>query len=242
MMKALFILVLYLYSVSSYAGISWNRVILSNGPFLLMGFVPDELQQTDTLNIFIEGDGKPGIALDLAKQIGGNSVYIARPCQYFRPSSNRSCSKEVWTSHRFSEGVIDSINHAIAVLKVRYKADKIRLIGFSGGGAIATIIASKRGDVALLVTVAGNLDHKQWTDLNHSEPLYGSLNPVDFVSRLDVVPQIHLVGDRDDVVPTTVLASYLARLKSLDKVHIQIVNGADHTCCWTLAVADALVH
>lgn len=240
-MKMLMVILLSIYSSLAYSSDTWNRVILSNGPHMLMGFTPENLQQTDTLNIFIEGDGKPGVALSLAKSIGGNSVYIARPCQYFQAFRYNSCSKELWTSHRFSQSVIESMNHAISVLKIRYKAKNVRLIGFSGGGAVASIIASKRSDIALLVTVAGNLDHKRWTDFNHSEPLSGSLNPIDFTKELAKIPQIHLVGDKDDVVPSSVLTSYLARLKQLDNVHIYVVPEADHTCCWTVALADALV-
>jgi pimeloyl-ACP methyl ester carboxylesterase len=90
------------------------------------------------------------------------------------------------------------------------------------------------------VTVAGNLDHKRWTDFNHSAPLYGSLNPVDYSTALESVPQIHLIGERDDVVPGSVLTSYLATLKKLDNVQSHIVTGADHFCCWSLALASVL--
>lgn len=240
-MKMLIVILLYFYSAQSLAAISWNRIILSNGPYILMGFAPEDLKDADTLNVFIEGDGRPGVALDLAQKIGGNSVYIGRPCQYFNLKTQNACSKEIWTSHRYSADVVDSMDRAITVLKIRYKASHVRLVGFSGGGAIASIIASKRSDVALLVTVAGNLDHKSWTDFNHSPPLSGSLNPIDFTAKLKNVPQIHLIGDKDDIVPSSVLTSYLARLKQLDNVHIYVVPGADHTCCWSVALADVLV-
>ena len=92
----------------------------------------------------------------------------------------------------------------------------------------------------LLVTVAGNLDHKRWTDFNEIDPLIGSLNPVDYSKALESVPQIHLIGERDHVVPGSVLTSYLSRLKSLDNVQSYILVGADHTCCWSLALASVL--
>lgn len=240
-MKMLIVIFLYFYSAHALAAVSWNRIILSNGPYILMGFAPENLKRADTLNVFIEGDGKPGVALDLAENIGGNSVYIGRPCQYFNLKMQNACSKAIWTSDRYSADVIESMDRAITVLKIRYKASHVRLIGFSGGGAIASIIASKRGDVALLVTVAGNLDHKTWTDFNHSPPLTGSLNPVDFTATLIEIPQIHLIGDKDDIVPSSVLTSYLARLKQLDNVHVYVVPGADHTCCWSVALADVLI-
>lgn len=220
--------------------IPWSRIYLSGGSHTIMGFAPPELRRADTLNIFIEGDGKPGIALKLAQDIGGNSVYLGRPCQYLVGNHVNSCNKALWTSHRYSRSVIKSMSRAITAMKLRFSADNVRLIGFSGGGTIATIIAAHRQDVDLLVTVAGNLDHKQWTDFNQTAPLVGSLNPVDYSKALEAVSQIHLIGERDHVVPGSVLTSYLSRLKSLDNVQSYIIAGADHTCCWSVALASVL--
>ena len=220
--------------------IPWSSFVLSGGTHTMMGFAPPELRRADVLNIFIEGDGMPGVALELAQHIGGNSVYIGRPCQYMMGNRMNTCSKALWTSHRYSSSVVRSMNRAIMAMKLRYRADKIRLIGFSGGGTVATIIAALRDDVDLLVTVAGNLDHKSWTDFNQIDPLTGSLNPVHFSKALESVPQIHLIGERDLVVPGSVLSSYLASMTKLDNVQSYIIVGADHTCCWSVALADVL--
>lgn len=220
--------------------IPWSRVVLSGGVHTMMGFAPPELRRADVLNIFIEGDGRPGVALKLAQEIGANSVYIGRPCQYLRANRMNTCGKDVWTSHRYSGQVIRSMNRAISAMKIRYQAKQVRLIGFSGGGTVASIVAAVRDDVDLLVTVAGNLDHKRWTDFNQIDPLDGSLNPINFSEALEAVPQIHLIGERDDVVPGSVLTSYLSHMKTLDNVQSYIVVGADHTCCWSLALADVL--
>lgn len=238
----LFILlfVTLVFPVQAEDEIPWSRIYLTGGLHTIMGFAPPELQRADTLNIFIEGDGKPGVALRLAQNIGGNSVYLGRPCQYMIGNRLNSCNKALWTSHRYSRSVINSMSRAITAMKLRFGADKVRLVGFSGGGTVATIIAALRHDVDLLVTVAGNLDHKRWTDFNEIDPLIGSLNPVDYSKALESVPQIHLIGERDHVVPGSVLTSYLSRLKSLDNVQSYILVGADHTCCWSLALASVL--
>lgn len=238
----LFILlfVTLVFPVQAEDEIPWSRIYLTGGSHTIMGFAPPELQRADTLNIFIEGDGKPGVALRLAQNIGGNSVYLGRPCQYMIGNRLNSCNKALWTSHRYSRSVINSMSRAITAMKLRFGADKVRLVGFSGGGTVATIIAALRHDVDLLVTVAGNLDHKRWTDFNEIDPLIGSLNPVDYSKALESVPQIHLIGERDHVVPGSVLTSYLSRLKSLDNVQSYILVGADHTCCWSLALASVL--
>jgi hypothetical protein len=219
---------------------SWNRLILSGGSHIMIGFVPPDLKQAEILNIFIEGDGEPGVALRLAQETGGDSVYIGRPCQYLKATRFNSCNRELWTSHRYSQAVVDSMDIAISEMKKQYHASQVRLVGYSGGGAIASIIASKRSDVALLVTVAGNLDHKWWTQFNETDPLNGSLNPIDYSTALESVPQVHLTGDHDFVVPGSVLMSYLSKFKTRDNVKSYLVGGADHTCCWSMAVAAVL--
>ncbi len=241
-MKLLIIVLLLLSAktVFSDTSVSWNRIILSGGAYTLMGLAPPELRAVHTLNIFLEGDGTPGTALELAEFIGGNSVYIARPCQYFSCQQSTNCDKALWTSHRYSRVVIESISRAITAMKIRYQASRVRLIGFSGGGAIATIIAAQRDDIDLLITVAGNLDHKRWTEFNEIAPLIGSLNPVDFARSLERVKQIHLIGERDNVVPGAVLTSYLAHMQKLDNVKSYIISGADHLCCWSITLANVL--
>lgn len=239
-MKIFMLVFVLSFSVQANDISSWKRQILTGGSHIMMGFAPPELKQAQILNIFIEGDGEPGVALKLAQETGGDSVYIGRPCQYLKATRFNSCSRELWTSHRYSQAVVDSMDLAITEIKNRYQANQVRLIGYSGGGAIASIIASKRGDVALLVTVAGNLDHEWWAEFNDAAPLTGSLNPIDYSAALQNVPQVHLTGDHDSVVPGSVLMSYLAKFKTRDKVKSYLVGGADHTCCWSMAVAAVL--
>ena len=240
-MKRLLMLFMLLSSTVQANGIAtWDRVILSGGLHIMMGFAPPELKEADILNIFIEGDGQPGIALKMAQDVGGDTVYIARPCQYLPTGRFNACTREVWSSHRYSQDVVDSMDLAITAMKKRFNASQVRLVGYSGGGAVASIIASKRSDVALLLTVAGNMDHKQWSDYNGSEPLTGSLNPIDFSLALQSVPQIHLMGELDDIVPGSVLMSYLSKLTMREQVKSYIISGADHTCCWSVAVATLL--
>lgn len=239
-MKTFLLLMLLTFSVQASDTLSWNKRVITTGSHIMIAFSPPELTQANILNIFIEGDGEPGVALKLAQDTGGNSVYIARPCQYLKATRIRSCNRELWTSHRYSQDVIDAMNAAITEIKALYQASQIRLVGFSGGGAIASIIASKRGDIALLVTIAGNLDHEWWSHFNNAPPLTGSLNPIDFATALQHIPQIHLIGDHDSVVPGSVLMSYLSKFESREKIKSYLVGGADHICCWSMAVAAVL--
>ena len=112
------------------------------------------------------------VALELAmRQPGGAAAYLARPCQYVQGPDARNCATAWWTDRRFAPEVVTASSLAIDQLKLRFSAQRLVLVGYSGGGAIAALVAAQRHDVALLVTVAGNLDTQAWTALNRITPL-----------------------------------------------------------------------
>jgi len=201
-----------------------------------------------SLVVYIEGDGyafrrrnQPSddpspdnpVALRLAVKDPSHAVlYIARPCQYTGGLQARGCNRQQWTSHRYSKAVVNSINQAIDLVKQRYTATSIGLIGFSGGGAIAVMAAARRSDVNWLVTVAGNLNHKQWTQLHQLTPLSGSLDAMDHARFTLHLPQLHLAGADDEVVPAIITKTYAARSGNPANVKVSILPGYDHNCCW----------
>ncbi len=226
----------------------WQLIKLSTSPFVLVAYAPKRLSQTVTLTVYIEGDGlawvsrsQPSanptpvnpIGLKLAMQHPtGSAVYLARPCQYVEGPDARNCSSIYWIDRRFSPEVIESTNMAIEQLKQRYKANKLELIGYSGGGAVAALVAAKRSDVVNLVTVVGNLDHAAWTKLHSITPLKGSLNPADAWNELIDVPQLHFVGSEDKNVSPDVARSYQARFPENRQPLLRLIEGFDHVCCW----------
>ena len=54
--------------------------------------------------------------------------------------------------------VVRVSKQAIDTLKQQFQSEEIVLVGYSGGGAIAALVAARRADVADLISVAGNLD------------------------------------------------------------------------------------
>lgn len=196
------------------------------------------------LNIYIEGDGlsflnKNSISSNptpvnstilklMSIDKSSCKIYIARPCQYYMSSS---CNSSFWTNRRFSNEVIDSFNEALEHLKIKYKNSTFNLIGHSGGGAVATILASKRDDINYLITVAGNLDIKKWVELKNLSPLLGSLNPKDFTSKLENQKQYHLIGANDEVLPKELFFSYLNSFKNKEFIEYKIIE-ANHNCCY----------
>lgn len=200
------------------------------------------------LVIYIEGDGNawlnrrtpspdPTPANPVALQLAvtdptENVVYLARPGQY----RVDGIDQRYWLSARFSAEVVDSYLQAIHALIGETRASAVHLAGFSGGGAIAALVAVRlrAEDAERLVslrTVGGNLDVAAWAKLRRLTPLAGSLNPADFAGQLGTVPQRHFSGRQDRQVPRAVLDSFLARLP--DRRCVQVVDvDAGHAGPW----------
>lgn len=225
----------------------WQAQVYPTSYFSLMTYQPAAGNKADNLTIYIEGDGfacvsasSPSLnptpinplALKLALKDPGPAAYIARPCQFVALNKEQLCRQQYWTSHRFSEEVIQSTNEVVNLLKAKYHAQNISLVGYSGGGAVATLVAARRHDVVGIITIAGNLDHQYWTQTQHLSPLAGSLNPADFADDLHTIPQLHYVGAEDKVMPVAVAQAYKRHFKNADRVKIIEVSGFSHQCCW----------
>jgi len=201
--------------------------------------------KTLALKIYIEGDGfawvdrytlssnptpvNP-IALKLASLDSyKNIAYLARPCQYI---SNQNCSKVYWSHKRFSKEVIENMNQAISILKAQTHSKNIELVGFSGGAAIALLVASERTDVQSITTIAGNLNHKLLHDFHNIPPMKGSLNPIDIASKISHIKQTHFIGGKDEVIPSQIAYSF--KKASLNPSNIKIINlpNATHSKNW----------
>ncbi|MBW0171304.1 MAG: alpha/beta fold hydrolase [Hydrogenophaga sp.] len=234
----------------------WRPLLLPGSAFDLQAFVPERLQRTERLTVYIEGDGLAwldrhtpsfaptpvdplGLRLAVA-DAGAQAVYLARPCQYTQGASFKGCEVRYWGTHRFAPEVMGAMNDALGELKRRYGATDLVLVGYSGGGAVAALLAARRDDVAALVTVAGTLDTAHWTQVQRLSPLLGSLNPRDAAALLARVPQWHFVGLRDDVVPRSVLNHFLDRVSDSASPGarpptVEAMPDFDHHCCWAAA-------
>lgn len=158
--------------------------------------------------------------------------YLARPCQYVNLDSQPQCSRKYWTSHRFAPEVIKSYQTAFDSIKKEYGIVSFNLIGYSGGGAIASILAAQRKDVASLVTVAGNLDHETLNRLHHVSPMPDSLNPIDFADKLKKLPQIHYSGEEDKIVLPEITKKFIRRVNNAHCVTFYPVKDASHAHGW----------
>lgn len=198
----------------------------------------------DLLLVLIDGDGTPWArrgsvpARDptprrpLALGLLGNTtaidgIYVGRPCYHGRHTAP-GCTAESWTAARYSNAVVESIAVAIRREIERTGDKRLLLVGYSGGGVIAMLLAHRLPEVAGVVTIAANLDIDAWTAHHGYLDLTGSLNP----ARLDISGawiEIHLIGGRDRVVPHHTVAPYLERRTA---ARTWIYPEFDHVCCW----------
>lgn len=199
----------------------------------------DGNEASGRLTIYLEGDGMAWlnrstpsndptpinpVALRLAvTPQHGRVAYLARPCQFV---SSSQCHERYWTEARFSSEVLAAMMQAVDMLKAKSATDRIVLVGYSGGAAIATLLAESRTDVVGLVTVAGVVDHRAWTRWHGLTPLSLSQDPMRHYDALSAIPQRHYVGDQDNVVPPE-LVRFTYSPESIQ------VEQASHSCCWS---------
>lgn len=204
----------------------------------------DQLQPSQSLVIYIEGDGAPWVtpyhppqdptpfrpmALSLAVEDASPVVvYIGRPCQYLELAALRQCDSRYWIERRFAPEVIAAYDEAVSRLKKSYSAKRIKLVGYSGGGVIATLLAMRRNDVELLLTVAAPLAVSEWIAWHGASPLTGSLDPVNFMLDAALPASVHFVGGHDKTVPVSIVESFVHRKGG----RLEILSDFDHDCCW----------
>ena len=217
---------------------TWSRLAPPN----------DGMPDGEDINVYIEGDGyawatssDPSsdptplnpLALRLAAADGAPSVlYLARPCQFRPPGTRDSCDTPFWTSHRFAESVVAALDGVIDRTLPPSPRRRLTLIGYSGGGGLAVLLAARRADVAAVVTVAGNIAHGVWTSHFGISPLRGSLDPIDSAARLAAVPQLHLTGANDGIVPRLVADTFARRSPASACIRVVTVADAAHDKGW----------
>lgn len=223
---------------------------VTQGPFTLLTQVHRHNPQTP-LRVYIEGDGfawvtrsrpspdptpRTPLALYLAEQdiranTAQNIAWIARPCQYIMLSDPKQrCAKKYWTSSRLAPEVIEALDAAVSDLKRRTQASTVELVGYSGGGGAAVLVAARRTDVVRLRTVAGNIDLGAFVRQHRVSSMQGSLNPLSVVSKVAHIPQLHFVGAKDKIVPPIVSETFVQKVgRAARRI---IVPDVDHGRRW----------
>jgi dienelactone hydrolase len=206
--------------------------------------VPIGQNSAPTLWVFLEGDGQPWVdggqriardptpkvpmAFDLFAASPVPRAYLGRPC-YFSHAGDAGCDPSLWTSARYGKAAVASVAAALETLIRENSARRVILLGYSGGGTIAYLVAPRIPEVSAVITVSGNLDIDAWTRAHGFLSLSESDNPATAPALDRRVTQIAIVGGRDVNVPQTSLREFLDRQQPQE---FWIYDDYDHTCCW----------
>ena len=225
--------------------LGFKRYVISGTAFGHVSYRNPAWGRPGPLHVYLDGDGdlllnarqlnpdptprKP-LLLRLMAQDSAPSVYLGRPC-YHGFSLTPPCTPRLWTSHRYGEEVLASLLAAVDQLLDDGDYQELVLIGHSGGGTLAMLLAARLPPTRAVITLAGNLDPDRWTAYHGYRPLTGSLNPARLPPLPDGIVQHHYAGGRDSNVPAEIVRAAIAHQPSR---YTQFYTIADfsHGCCW----------
>ena len=193
------------------------------------------------MHVYIEHDGTPWIdhrfvaddptprtpfALELMGRDSGPRLLLGRPC-HFEPAA--ACEPLLWTHRRYAPEVIASMVAALRSFLARHPFREVLLIGYSGGGTVAWLMAARLPDTIGVVTIAANLDIDEWTRVHGYSTMAGSLNPASLPPLPRATTQVNYFGGRDPNVPPSVARSFARNHSEATMIEIP---EFDHLCCW----------
>ena len=222
---------------------NFSRSVVKTHGFEHLVYTNNLTNAKSVLHVYLEGDGSPWkyrvvtmpdptprdpLVLRLMAQDSAPSAYVVRPC-YNGTSTDPGCDSSLWTSARYSPQVVRSMAAVIEQLIAQQDANEVKLIGHSGGGALAMLIAPSVKQVSHVVTIAANLDTAAWTSHHGYSRLYTSLNPAEQPALSQRITQWHLVGGQDSVVPPALVKGYISDQDNALGISIKQFS---HGCCW----------
>lgn len=203
---------------------------------------------TGLWHIYIEGDGHavtltgapardptplgsvllPALGADRAP-----ALFLGRPC-YFDTADSR-CDARHWTLLRYSDSVVQSLGAALQ--NQIPPGDQVILIGHSGGGTLATLLAARLPQTCAVITLAGNLAVGRWLAANDFTPLPDSLDPAMQPPLPARISQWHLAGADDTVILPAWIEEFA---RQQPNAHYRLVPGAGHLKPWQAMLINSL--
>lgn len=217
------------------------RAEVAGDGFVHVAYLKRPEAGTGPVHVYLEHDGLPWatdtrVSTDptprnplMLRLMAGDpapSVYLGRPC-YFGLATAPGCGPRLWTHERYSGPIVRSMQAALVRLVGTERP--VVLLGHSGGGSLALLMAEGLPQVRAVVTLAGNLDTDAWARHHGYTPLAGSLNPARRPPLDARIVQRHYLGADDRQVPPEVVAAFT---RSRPAGEVVLVPGADHQCCW----------
>jgi len=223
--------------------LGFKALALEGGGFLHIAYEATDSSPSQPLKVYIEHDGTPWtgkrtvsddptprthLSLELMARDSGHRLLLGRPC-YLEAKDDARCNPLIWTHQRYSPQVIDSMVAALRGYLESHGITSTALIGYSGGGTIAWLMAERMPEVKSVVTVAANLDVGYWTSIHGYSELVGSLDPARQPPLPASVCQRHYVGKQDTNVPPSIVHAFATHHPTAKVLELA---DYDHLCCW----------
>lgn len=189
--------------------------------------------------VFIEGDGQPWetryrvafdptpdqpLMLHWFQQSEYASLYLGRPCYY--GLVDPACAPYWYTHGRYSEQVVASMADALS----QSVGDRpVVLIGHSGGGTLAVLMAELLPNLLGVVTVAGNLQVASWVDYHNYSELLGSQDPESVIPQDRDIVEKHFYSANDRIILGEWVRAYSSVRANAESM---ILDAPDHNIGW----------
>jgi pimeloyl-ACP methyl ester carboxylesterase len=219
---------------------------VAGSPYRHRLFINSQASRPDIINelhIYLDGDGTPWtsnrriaddptprnpLILEMMAKDPAAALLLGRPC-YYEPAMSPLCNESLWTSHRYGAEVVASMSTAIQRWMSSKKINHVVLIGYSGGGVLAALLASYLKKTSAVITIAANLDIEAWSRHHGYSPPSASLNPATDAHIPANIQQIHLAGLQDNNVPAEIIELF-SRTQN-NALYLPLPEY-DHICCW----------
>jgi len=214
--------------------------VVDGARFSHLVYERDGASKSDLLHVYLEGDASPrsairyrppdptpegGVVLRLMALDPEPSLLLGRPCHH----AVAPCDPFYWTVGRYNEDVVESLVAALESERAARSSPGVVLVGYSGGGALAMLMAERVAATRAVITIAGNLDPTRWTRHHGYTPLSGSLSPAESAPLDPRILQIHLVAESDERIPPGITQEAVARQRG---ARLHRYEDFDHACCW----------
>ena len=232
------------------ADLGYSRVVVQGEGYEHVAYLKKGHGSANSaLHVYLEGDGTPWVhkwvaaadptprtplMFDLMALDPAPSLYLGRPC-YHGLNKAKACAPDLWTDRRYSETVVASMSSAVDRLSADYQA--VVLLGYSGGGTLAMLMAERLPKTGTVITVAANLDTVRWAELHKQQALSGSLNPAVRPPLPSRIRQMHYAGGKDDNVPPMLVHDAITQQQGAS---FKVFPKQDHSCCWRDAWPEIL--
>ena len=193
----------------------------------------------DTLFVVLHGDLSRGGPADyifpIAEMIaagGAPAVVMVRPGYSGdgRTSTGRP-SRSQRRNELYRKSEMDSIAVAVAALKTHHGAERVILVGHSGGALISGVLLGRKpGIVDDVVLVACPCDVPRWRRARGRNPLALAQSPHKWLKKVDADARIiAITGSEDENTFPDLARDYVekARARGLDAEFV-LVEGAGH--------------